>query len=104
VTPYQQILEIARQQVAAALAGDLDYAIELMNARAVLLQTTGDPDAADKDAIRETLKLDYELAGAIRQRMLSLRAEAVATQHAQSAIGGYRVSRGRVPAMLDAQR
>jgi hypothetical protein len=103
VSPYEAIRDIAREQMEAAARGDLDAAVGLIDERARLLADAPAPGAQDQDAIHETLRLDRELACAIRQRMLDLRAEAVSTQQARTAVAGYRPPRGRKPLMLDAQ-
>jgi hypothetical protein len=104
MTAFEAIRAIALQQAAAVARGDLDEAVRLLDERAALLASAGEVTHADEDAVRDVLQLDRELAGAIRERMLSLREEAVRLQHARTAVNGYGPRGRRAPAMLDATR
>src|ERR671933_610601 len=87
--PYAALLELAQRQVEAAERGDLTAAIALMPARAELLASAGTPVGAAHDAIREVLRLDRDLASALRRGMIAIRNEAVGLQHGRTALAGY---------------
>jgi hypothetical protein len=100
---YAALLELARRQIQAAERGDLTAAIALMPARADLLASAGAPSDADHDAIREVLRLDRDLATALRRRMIAIRNEAVGLQQGRTALAGYQPPLGeRRPRRLNA--
>lgn len=104
MSPYEALLELARCQAEAAARDDLDAAIHLLEDRARLLTSAGPAAPGDAEAIAETLRLDRELSGALRERMLRIRDEAAALQRAHTAVSGYQPPRSRRPRMIDAQR
>jgi hypothetical protein len=87
---YAEVLRLAEAQSAALARGDLEAAVGLLDARGALLAKAGPPQPSDADAIRRVLRLDRELAGAIRERMLRIRAQAVENRRGQRALAGYR--------------
>jgi hypothetical protein len=100
---YAALLELARRQIEAAERGDLTAAIALMPARADLLASAGAPSGADYHAIREVLRLDRDLATALRRRMIAIRNEAVGLQQGRTALAGYQPPLGeRRPRRLNA--
>jgi hypothetical protein len=86
---YAALLELALRQVEAAERGDLNAAIALMPERAELLANAGAPVGDDYRAIREVLRLDRDLASALRRKMIAIRDEAVGLQHGRTALAGY---------------
>jgi hypothetical protein len=86
---YQSVVALARQQAEAASHGDMDRVVRLLGQRGALLETAAAASEADRAAIEETLKLDREIAGAIRQRMLHIRQEVLNLRHGQTALAGY---------------
>jgi hypothetical protein len=103
-SPFEAIRQVARQQAAAVAAGDLDEAVRLLETRDTLLASAGATRPGDEDAIRETLHLDRELAGAMREHMLALRQEATRMQYGRTAVSGYGPPGARTPRMLDTER
>jgi hypothetical protein len=101
MSPYQELLELARQQVDAARRGDLDAAVEAFDARAELLDDAPAPSATDLAAIHETLVLDRELSSAIRERMIAIREESREMQRGRTALTGYGASHGRDAVLVD---
>ena len=89
---YQQLVHLARQQSAAVARGDVEAAVALLTDRAALLAGASPPGPADADAVREVLRRDRDLSGAIRERMLDLRARARALQQGRTALAGYNTS------------
>jgi hypothetical protein len=89
MSPYRELLRLAEAQSAAVQRGDVEAAIGLLDARGALLAQAATPGVDDLDAIREVLRLDRELSGAIRERMLAIHAEATGTQRGQHALRGY---------------
>jgi hypothetical protein len=87
---YSEVLRLAETQSAAVARGDLEAALGLLDARGALLAKAGPPQSSDADVIRQVLRLDRELAGAIRERMLGIRAQAVENQRGQRALASYR--------------
>ena len=87
---YRELLHLAETQSAALGRGDLQAAVDLLDARGALLAQATPPAPQDLDAIREVLRLDRELSGAIRERMLAIRDEALESQRGQRALAGYR--------------
>lgn len=89
MSPFQAVLQLARQQSAAVARGDLDAAVRLLAERAALLEGAGPPAPADVDAIREVLRRDRDLSAAVRERMLDLRARSLKLRHGRNALSGY---------------
>jgi hypothetical protein len=104
VTAYEQVLELARQQSAAVARGDVDTAISLLGPRAVILADAPAAADADADTIREILRRDRDLSGAIRERMIDLRDRAVRSQHGRIALAGYQSRTLSSQQLLDATR
>jgi hypothetical protein len=101
MSPYQQLLELARQQAEAARRGDLDAAVDAFDSRAELLVDAPAPSASDLAAIHETLVLDRELSSAIRARMIAIREESLEMQRGRTALTGYRTSQRRDSVLVD---
>lgn len=100
---YAALLELAQRQVAAAERGDLTAAIALMPTRADVLASAGAPVGADFEAIRDVLRLDRDLASALRRKMIDIRNEAVGLQQGRTALAGYQPPVGeRRPRRLNA--
>jgi hypothetical protein len=89
MSSYAALLELVRQQLAAARGGDVESALALMNARQRVLDAAPPASPADRSLIEEVLALDRELAGFIRQRMLRIREQSLALQRGQTAMRGY---------------
>jgi hypothetical protein len=89
MNPYQQVLELAREQADAARRGDLEEAAGALDRRADLLADAAAPSASDVSAIQEILTLDREVSAAIRMRMIEIRNEAAEGQHGRRALEGY---------------
>src|SRR5689334_18062266 len=89
MSPYAKLLVLARRQLADAQNGNLEHAIEQLAARQQLLAVAPPATAQDAPLIKEVLRIDRELAGLIRERMLEIRAEALATGRGQTALRGY---------------
>jgi hypothetical protein len=89
MSSYAELLELVRQQVATARAGDVESAIGLMSARQRVLDAAPPASAVDRPLIEEVLSLDRELAGFIRERMLRIRDQSLALQRGQTAMRGY---------------
>jgi hypothetical protein len=89
MSTYAALLELVRQQLAAARGGDVESALALMNARQRVLDVAAPASPADRPLIEEVLALDRELAGFIRQRMLRIREQSLALQRGQTAMRGY---------------
>jgi hypothetical protein len=90
MSAYRELLRLAEAQSAALASGDLEAAVGLLDARGALLARAGAPGPDDLDAIREVLRLDRQLSGVIRERMIALRDEALANQRGRHALNGYR--------------
>ena len=103
MSAFQEILRLARAQSEAVAHGDLETAIRLLQDRAALLQQAGPASAEDEDAIREVLRRDRDLSGAIRERMLAIRAQARELQQGRAALAGY-APPPRQLGLLDASR
>jgi hypothetical protein len=101
VTPYEQVLELAHKQAEAVRRGDLDAAVDALDARATLLLDAPVPTPSDLAAIHETLSLDRELSGAIRGRMLAIRDESLEMHRGHTALSGYSSSGPRNPVYFD---
>ena len=89
MTPYQQVLDIARAQSAALGRGDLEVATALLDERATLLAGAPVPSRADVPLVEEILRLDRDLSSAIRQRMIAIRDEARDGDRGRKALDGY---------------
>jgi len=89
VTPYQQVLDIAREQSAALGRGDLEVATALLDDRATLLVGAPVPGPADVPLVEEILRLDRDLSSAIRHRMIAIRDEARDGDRGRKALDGY---------------
>jgi hypothetical protein len=94
VSPYAELLGLAERQADALRRGDLESAVGLLDARGALLARAGAPSRQDVDAIRAVLRLDRELSGALRARMIELRNAARGLHTGRQALDGY----GRAPA------
>lgn len=103
MSPYQQVLDLAREQARAAQDGDLDAAVAALDARAELLQVAPAPAPSDLAAIREILTLDRQLSGAIRERMIAIRNEGLEIQRGATALHGYGPSQHRASAFVDSE-
>jgi hypothetical protein len=90
VSVYTELLRLAEAQSAALARGDLQAALGLLDARGALLAQADAPRPSDAETIREVLRLDRELSGAIRERMIHIRNQAVQSQRGQRALAGYR--------------
>jgi hypothetical protein len=101
MSPYEQVLELARQQADAVRRGDLEGAVDVLDARATLLADAPEPSTSDRAAIGETLALDRELSGAIRVRMIAIRDETLKMGRGRTALSGYSPARQRGPAYFD---
>jgi hypothetical protein len=101
MTLYAQLLEIAREQADLVGRGDLEAAIQALDARAELLAAAPEPSPADLAVIRETLTVDRELSSAIRARMIELRAEALHTQRGRGAVRGYGSGQRNLAELVD---
>jgi hypothetical protein len=94
VSAYPELLRLAQAQSAALARGDLEAAVGMLEARGAVLARAGAPGPSDLDVIREVLRLDRDLSGAIRERMLEIRQQALDNQRGRRALSGY----GRGPA------
>jgi len=95
------LLDLARDQAAAVARGDLEVAVDLLDARAAVLTDAPAPGAADTDAIREVLRLDRDLSSAIRERMIQLRGEVLDSRQGHTALNGYARRLQRQPMAVD---
>jgi hypothetical protein len=102
MSTFEQVLQIAQEQAAAAARGDLLAATARIQERGVLLQTAPVAGPADADCIREILRLDRVLSGAIRERMVAIRDEAMEGQRGRRALDGYNHTPPPRPRMFDA--
>jgi hypothetical protein len=89
VNPYQQVLDIARQQSAALGRGELEVATALLDERAALLAGAPLPSLTDVPLVEEILRLDRDLSSAIRHRMITLRDEARGSERGKKALDSY---------------
>jgi len=104
MSEIHQILELARQQSAALASGDLERAVQLLDARAPLVERVGRVAPADAELISEILQRDRQLSGAIRERMIDLRNRAVKTQHGRQVLAGYRTGMADASLLVDTSR
>lgn len=86
---YAELLQVVRDQVELARSGNLDAAVARMAARQALIERAPAASASDALLIQEVLKLDRELAGLIRERMVRIRDESLALQRGKTAMRGY---------------
>jgi hypothetical protein len=103
LSPYAVLLDLAHQQADAAARGDLESAIALLGDRAGILATAMPTCTQDREDMREVMRLDRELASAIRRRMIDIRNEVFGLQNGRTALAGYRPPLGRpAPRRLNA--
>ena len=76
-SPILKFAAVLRRTLAAAARGDLLAAAARLPERELLLRAAPPAVAADADVIREILRLDRDLSGAIRERMVAIRDEAL---------------------------
>lgn len=86
---YQRVLDIARDQAAALSRGELESAVALLDDRAELLVGAVPPHPDEVALVEEVLRLDRNLASAIRERMISIRNEALGGRQGQRALSSY---------------
>jgi hypothetical protein len=101
---YHEILELARQQSAAVVRGDLETAVRLVGDRGAVLRDAPPAGPGDADAIREILRRDRDLAGAIRERMIEIRNQAVSFQRGRVALSGYTTRLHSTHHLVDTKR
>ena len=101
MSAFSEILRLAEAQHEALARGDLAAAGGLLDARGAVLARAGAPRASDAPAIREVLRLDRELSGAIRERMTEIRNQAIESQRGQRALAGYRPPVAAPPSIID---
>ena len=89
MSAYLELLRLAQAQDRAVARGDLEAAVGMLEARGAVLARADVPGQADLDVIREVLRLDRELSGAIRERMLEIRQQAIETQRGRRALDSY---------------
>jgi hypothetical protein len=89
MSAYHTVRDLAREQIAAANHGDIERVVRLIDDRAAVLATAVRPSEADRDAIEEVLRLDRDIAGALRLRMLHIRQEVLNLQRGFKALEGY---------------
>jgi hypothetical protein len=102
MSSFEQILQIAQEQAAAAARGDVLAATARLPEREVLLHAAPPAGPADADAIREILRLDHALSGVIRERMVAIRDEVKHGQRGRLALVGYSHTPPPRPLMFDA--
>jgi hypothetical protein len=98
---YTRLLDLARDQAEAVARGDLEAAVDLLDARAAVLIDAPAPGAAETDAIREVLRLDRDLSSAIRERMIEIRDEVLDSRQGNKALNGYSRRAQRQPMAVD---
>jgi hypothetical protein len=89
MSPFEQVLRIAQEQLAAVGRGDLVAATDRLDERGLLLAGAPRPQLEDSQTIEEILRLDRLLSGAIRERMVAIRNEAAEGHRGQRALDGY---------------
>jgi hypothetical protein len=104
MSPFEQVLCIAQEQLAAVARGDLLGATARLDERGALLATAPAPQLADTETIEAILRLDRVLSSAIRERMVAIRNEALEGQRGRQALNGYSHTPPSRPRMLDAVR
>jgi hypothetical protein len=101
MSPFEQVLCIAQEQLAAVARGDLWAATSRLDERGVLLSAAPPPQLADTHIVEEILRLDRVLSGAIRERMIAIRNEVLEGQRGRAALNGYSHTPPARPRMLD---
>jgi len=104
MSAYREVLELARQQSAAVACGDLETAVRLVGERGAVLRDAPPAGPGDAEAIREILRRDRDLAGAIRERMIEIRKQAVNSQRGRVALSGYTVRIPNIHHLVDTNR
>jgi len=89
MSPFEQVLCIAQEQLAAVARGDLLAATARLDERAALLAAAPPAQLSDADTLHEIMRLDLTLSSAIRQRMVEIRDEAMDGQRGRRALDGY---------------
>jgi hypothetical protein len=89
MSAYAELLKLVEQQVADARDGKIEAAIDKLEARQRLLASAPAASSTDAPLIQEVLRLDKQLAGFIRERMLHIREQVLATGRGQVALRGY---------------
>ena|SRR5579859_3794425 len=89
MTAYEQVLDIARRQVIALEAGDVQTAAALLDERGRLIAAAPPTGPADEPVIRAILDHDRVIATAFRRRMIAIRDEVARLHHGQHALSGY---------------
>jgi hypothetical protein len=91
MSKLDQVLNIARQQADAVASGDLEAATAMLEERGTLLRAAlpGKVKPADAEVIREILRLDRALSGAIRERMVEIRDEVTEGRRGRRALDRY---------------
>jgi hypothetical protein len=102
MSPFEQVLRIAQEQLAAVARGDLTAATDRLDERGALLLAAPAAQLADQDTIEEIMRLDRVLSGAIRERMVAIRNEALEGQRGRVALDGYSHAPASRPRVLDA--
>ena len=102
MSPFEEVLCIAQDQLAAVARGDLPAATARLDERGALLAVAPPPRPADADVIEEILRLDRVLSGAIRERMVAIRDEVMEGQRGRLALVGYGHTPPPRARMLDA--
>ena len=70
-------------------SGDLEAAVGMLTERGVVLEAAPPPKPADANVIREILRLDRVLSGAIRERMVAIRDEVTEGRRGRRALDSY---------------
>jgi hypothetical protein len=89
MSSLDQVLNIARQQAAALASGDLEAATAMLEERGTLLRAVPPAKPADAEVVREILRLDRVLSGAIRERMVAIRDEVTEGRRGRRALDSY---------------
>jgi hypothetical protein len=90
MSAYATLLEIAREQAAALTRDDVVFAVSLLDKRAELLASAPHPSEADRPLVEEIMRLDRQLATAIRERMLWIREQLLAASRGRTALASYK--------------
>jgi hypothetical protein len=101
LSPYQQVLDIARAQSAALQRGQLEAAVGLLDRREELLADASVPTPEEAPVVAEIMRLDRDLSSAIRERMIEIRNEALEGQRGRRALDGYSRRAQRRPLAVD---
>jgi hypothetical protein len=102
MSPFEQVLCIAQEQLAAVARGDLHAATGRLDERAALLAAAPPAVLTDTQTIEEILRLDRVLSGAIRERMIAIRNEVMEGNRGRQALEGYGHTPPRRSRVLDA--